>query len=237
MATPSANPSSTPQPNGFQPFSAGDGGKVHDRVHHLIDDERYDEALTLLSGWLDRHEGSGSEWVHLQWHMAVLEISAGRPLDALERFRVYIRPAVRAGEAVTDAPSLLWRLCLAGTRGLEPDWDRVRAAADRHEDHGRDPYVELHDVLALTGARDFRSLDRKLDALLESVGSKQDRILLRTAWGLRTFASHDYRVAAALLADSEVNASQLGGSRAQNGLFAQIREEACSRSSQQRLAA
>jgi hypothetical protein len=226
-----AHAASNAPTNGFRPFNDGAAGRVHDRVHRLIDDARHDEARTLLGDWLDCNQGSGSEWVHLQWHLAVLELGSGALLEALERFRLHIRPAIEAREALTDAPSLLWRLFLAGSRGLKLDWDRVRAAANHHGDHRQDPYVDLHDVLALAGAGDLRSLDRWLDAHLDGVGSEQDRILLKTAWGLRSFASRDYGVAAALLADGEVDASRLGGSRAQNLLFEQIRDAAASRSS------
>jgi hypothetical protein len=231
MTEATAHAVSNPQPNGFRPFGDGDRGRVHDRVHQLIDDARYDEARTLLEDWLDHHDGGGGEWVHLQWHLAVLELGSGTPTEALDRFRIHIRPAIEAGEALTDAPSLLWRLCLAGQRGLKDDWERVRAAADRPQDHRHDPYVELHDALALAGAGDLGSLDRWLDTHLDHAGSEEDRILLKTAWGLRSVASRDYGVAAVLLADAEVEASQLGGSRAQNALFEQIRDAAASRSS------
>jgi hypothetical protein len=227
-----AHTDANPQPNGFRPFNDGDRGKVHDRVHRLIDDGRYDEARTLLADWLAHNDGSGSEWVHLQWHLAVLELGSGASLDALDRFQAHIRPAIEAGEALTDGPSLLWRLCMAGSRGLRDDWERVRAAADRPQDHRQDPYVELHDALALAGARDLRSLDRWLDAHLDGAGTEEDRILLKTAWGLRSFASRDFGAAAALLADAAVSASRLGGSRAQNALFEQIRGAAARRLAQ-----
>jgi len=229
--------------SGFRLFSAGDAGAAHVLSHQMLDEGRMEEGHHFLGAWLGQHErpeddrNGDSDWVHLQWHMAVFEIATGRVREACERFRQEILPAVPAGKALTDAPSLLWRLSLAAAaEPLNVDWKEVheaaRARVARTEDAGDstdDPYVELHHLLALAGAGDLELLTRWLDDRLETGGGEVRSILLRLGWALRTFATQDYEVAASLLSGTVGPVSQLGGSRAQNELFAELAQEAARR--------
>jgi len=98
-------------------------------AHRLLDAGRPEEGHRVIGAWLATHEGTGSDWIHLQWHMAVFEIATGRWSSAFRRFARHILPAVSAGDAHTDAPSLLWRLSLASPGGVEIPWEPVRDAA------------------------------------------------------------------------------------------------------------
>lgn len=214
--------------SGFRFFSEGAPGEAHALAHRLLDEGRERDGLRLLGDWLSRHDGEGSQWVHLHWHMAVFEIAAGRLQDAHRRFQERILPAVATGEALTDGPSLLWRLWLAGGDELELEWGPVRDAAVRHLGQSGDPYVELHNVLALAGARDVVAIDRWLDSRYALADSERERFLLQMAWALRTFANRDWVPCLTLLASVE-KISQLGGSRAQNELFGDLRRSAARR--------
>ena len=214
--------------SGFRYFSAGELGAMHAMAHDMLDEGLLAEGLERLGEWLDGRSGGGSQWVHLQWHMAVFEIAGGKLDEAHARFQQWILPAVAAGEALTDGPSLLWRLWLAGGRSLELEWGPVRDAAINHLDSVTDPYVALHNLLALAGARDVVAIDRWLDSHYECCSSTVgDRFLLRMAWALRTFANRDFEPSATLLEEVQL-VQMLGGSRAQNELFEHIRFEASS---------
>jgi len=110
-------------------FCEGASGWAHVEAHRLLDAGQPDEGHRVLGAWLASHEGDGSDWIHLQWHMAVFEIATGLWSSAFRRFARHILPSVSTGDAHTDAPSLLWRLSLATPAGAEIPWEPVRDAA------------------------------------------------------------------------------------------------------------
>jgi len=207
-------------------FCDGASGWAHVEAHRLLDEERPEEGHRLLGAWLATHEGAGSDWVHLQWHMAVFEIAIGRWASAFQRYVGEIQPAVAAGEAYTDAPSLLWRLSLASAGGTEIPWEPVRHAAVEGLSGNSDPYVELHHLLALAGAGDGSAIKRWRRIRVHDASSLSDHLLTRMAEGLNAFAGSDYSRAAVTLTATAPHAWRLGGSRAQNQLFELISQEA-----------
>lgn len=254
---------------GFRFFTDGAMGEAHAMAHELLDGDREAEGYERLGAWLEAHPISGSEGIHLHWHQAVFEIAVGRVHAAHRRYLERIAPHVPSGGALTDAPSLLWRLWLAcggaerllrrvgaspataPTLGggaarpnrsisratpkpsadrapapLELDWTAVRdVARERVATLDERPYVQLHQLLALAGARDTSTIDRWLDGQYRKPRTPQRRFLLRLAWGLRTFANRDFSPSARLLAGGPEVAA-LGGSGAQNELFDDLRSRA-----------
>ena len=209
---------------GFAVFSGGSLGEAHVLAHRLLDEQRYEEGHRRLGAWLEGRSGSGSEWTHVQWHMAVFELSTGRVSDAAERFEREILPSIEARDAATDGPSLLWRLELAG-HSPGPSWDAARRVAARSLDDSASMWVQLHHVMALAGAGDLATLDRWLDAMPLEELDEQRRLLVRLAWCLRTFATRDFAVCTELLRDARAQLEALGGSSAQRELFADIERE------------
>jgi hypothetical protein len=207
-------------------FCEGASGLAHVEAHRLLDAGRPEEGHRVLGAWLAAHEGAGSDWVHLQWHMAVFEIATGRSTAAFDRFARHILPTVSSGEAYTDAPSLLWRLSLTSPGRAQIPWEPVRDAAIEGLHRLSSPYVELHHLLALAGAGDASSINRWRSTRARGVSSLSDHILTRMAEGLGAFATQDYSRAAVTLAAMAPQVSRLGGSRAQNQLFELISQEA-----------
>ena len=207
-------------------FCEGASGWAHVEAHRLLDAGRPEEGHRVLGAWLTTYEGAGSDWIHLQWHMAVFEIATGRWASAFQRYAGQILPAVSAGDAHTDAPSLLWRLSLASPGGVEIGWEPVRDAAVEGLRGLSSPYVELHHLLALAGAGDGSSITRWRGTRARDASSLSDHVLSRMAEGLDAFAAQDYSRAAVTLTAMAPQVSRLGGSRAQNELFEQISQEA-----------
>jgi hypothetical protein len=207
-------------------FCEGASGWAHVEAHRLLDEDRPEEGHRVLGDWLATHEGSGSDWTHLQWHMSVFEIATGRWGSAFSRFVREIQPAVSMGDAFTDAPSLLWRLSLTSPGGVEIPWEPVREAAVEGMRGPSTRYVELHHLLALAGAGDASTIHRWRSARTREVPSLSDHILNRMAEGLGAFATEDYSQAAVTLAAAAPRVSRLGGSHAQNQLFEHISHEA-----------
>ena len=207
-------------------FCEGAFGWAHVVAHRLLDAGRPEEGHRVLGAWLAAHEGAGSDWIHLQWHMAVFEIATERCASAFDRFERHILPAVSAGDAHADAPSLLWRLSLMSPGRAQIPWEPVRDAAIDGLRRLSSPYVELHHLLALAGAGDVSAISRWRSTRARDVPSLSDHILIRMAEGLGAFAAQDYSRAAVTLAATAPQVWRLGGSRAQNQLFELISQEA-----------
>ena len=135
MCTSTSSPSSTSRADrtGFRYFSEGSAGAAHDLAHRLLDADRVEEGWRRLGAILeelDEADVTGARGAHLQWHMAVFEIAVGRCAEAHARFREHLLPLVDSGQVLTDAPSLLWRLWVAGHRE-DLEWDAVAEPARR----------------------------------------------------------------------------------------------------------
>ena len=89
-----------------------------------------------------------------------------------------------------------------------------------------EPYVELHNLLALAGAGDVASLDKWLGDHEQDRHSPSKATVLWMGRGLRAFAARDYPQAVTMLAEGVPGVSVLGGSYAQNQLFDGIHLEA-----------
>lgn len=207
-------------------FCDGASGLAHVVAHHHLDAGQPEEGYRVLGAWLATHEGTASDWTHLQWHMAVFEIATGRWTSAFQRFLRHILPAVSAGEAYTDAPSLLWRLSLSSPGRAEIPWEPVREAAIEGVRAPSSPFVELHHLLAFAGAGDQSSIERWRSTRTREVSSLSGHVLTRMAEGLGAFVAQDYPRAAVTLTATARQISRLGGSRAQNELFELISQEA-----------
>jgi hypothetical protein len=208
--------------SGFRLFAHGDAGEAHVMAHRMLDEARYELGHRLLGAWLDRHEGAGSDWTHLHWHMAVFEIAVGEWKAALARFEREIMPvATSSDDALTDAPAMLWRLWLSAPREVALPWEPLRATAVRNLGRHQCPYVELHCLLALAGARDLETLDEWL-RIKRHRNDERTKLLAQLVGGLRAFTASDYALAASVFDEVVPRISELGGSHAQNLLFKEI---------------
>ena len=210
--------------SGFAAFSSGDAGRAHVKAHELLEHGQHERGYQFLTRWLDEYPSAGVEWIHLHWHVAVFAIGTGRTEEAYDRYVRFIEPEIPRHLALTDAPSLLWRLAL---EGVVLDWEPAHAAAAARTRVDGDPYVELHHALAFAGARDLQKLDAWLDEHLLGHRGRNRRearpsALLGVAVALRLFANDDFTVAARLLETTSQQVSSLGGSHAQNALFGEI---------------
>ena len=204
--------------SGFSLFSTGADGSAQDRC---------ELGHQLLGAWLEGCAGMGSDWVHLQWHMAVFELELGHWEAAFARFERQILPAATTTEdALTDAPALLWRLSLAARRPIELPWQPVRATALARMRRPSSPYVELHNLLALAGAGDLTSLDQWLQKQTPLARSRSEALVARMAAALRAYAGGNFELAATVLANVVLDIAVVGGSRAQNRLFTQLAQAA-----------
>lgn len=213
--------------SGYAVFSEGEGGAMHVMAHRMLDSGQIELGHRLLGDWLAGRKGSGSKWVHLQWHMAIFEVSLGEWQSALARFRQHILPAVLTSfDALTDAPAFLWRLSLEAGRQVPLPWEPVRARALSSMQRPCSAFVNAHNLLALAGARDIDNLEKWLEQQATKAVSCAEEIVIRIANGLRSYVQGSYEHAATELATVTPYVAKVGGSRAQNELFTKLHEAA-----------
>jgi hypothetical protein len=209
--------------SGYEIFSKGDQGAAHVLAHQMADTGRYELGRRLLGSWLDGRNGSGSEWVHLHFHMALFELATGHWEAAHRRYLDHVLPTAESSEdALTDAPALLWRLTLSAPDGTKLEWEPLRQTALARIRRPSDPFIELHNVLALAGAGDLRSLNAYVSS--RTADSLRMRLVRKVATALSAFVKGHYDRAAELLGRLLPRIPEIGGSRAQVQLFQLLAE-------------
>jgi hypothetical protein len=209
--------------SGYTVFSDGDIGSAHVMAHRLLDAGDIALGRKRLGQWLAGREGSGSDWSHIHFHMAVFELEAGDWNSAHARFLTEVLPiAVATEDALTDAPALAWRLALrAGARrGRDLPWAPLRRTALRALEQESEPFVELHNLLALAGAGDTDSLDHWLRR--RRGRSASFNTVVQMGETLRDVTLKRCRRAADRLREIVPEIQAIGGSLAQNALFTEL---------------
>jgi hypothetical protein len=209
--------------SGIQIFSRGELGKAHVMSHLLVDSGRSDLGYLKLGRWLQTQQGSGSQWMHLQFHMGIFEIETGHWQQALRRLLLEILPeATECRNALTDAPALCWRIAFAATGQPDLPWEALGKVALDHLYKTESPFTKAHHMLALAGLGDWISINRWIRQGEITGDSMQRQVLLQLARALSAYARHSYEVATNLLAGVVPRFRLLNGSQAQNGLIPQL---------------
>jgi hypothetical protein len=209
--------------SGYEIFGHGPSGEAHALAHRLADTARWGLGHHLLGEWLDTHSGQGSDWVHLQFHMAIFELALGDWDAAHRRFLSEVLPtAASTAEALTDAPALLWRLALSAPEHVMLPWEPIRRTALAHMQGTSDPFVQLHHLMALAGAKDTSSIALWLRTESRFASIKEQRVLERFALAMSALSSGAFLRAADLLHAVLPDLPEVGGSQAQNQLFDQL---------------
>ena len=211
--------------SGYTVFSHGHEGAAHVSAHRMLDEGQIALGHTQLGAWLDDRTGSGSDWAHLQFHMAIFELGVGRWKAAYARFLTEILPvAATTEDALTDAPGLLWRLAITATEAVELPWQALRRTAHDSMRQLREPFVELHHLLTFAGARDRDSIDAWLRIHASQIRSQRECLVVEAGHALRAYVESDYAAAALELDRLAPLMPLVGGSRAQNELFKDLAE-------------
>ena len=206
--------------SGYEIFSQGPLGEAHALAHQLADTAQWHRGHQLLGSCLDTQSGEGSDWIHLQFHMAIFELALDDWGSAHRRFLREILPAAtRTAQALTDAPALLWRLALSAPAPVKLPWEPIRRTALAHLYEPNDPFVQLHHLMALAGAKDTDSIALWVGKI-STLATADDRwILKRFAHAMLALSRDEFAKAANRLHPSLPDLALIGGSQAQNVLF------------------
>jgi len=172
---------------------------------------------------------------HLWWHWGLFHLARGETHAALTVYDEHVRGS-RSGQVadMIDASALLWRVELSGAATGER-WAELAAAWEEHIEDGYCTFNDMHAMLALVGARDWRGA-RRLESTLERSQSRSTRygettrlVGVPVARALIAFGSGDYARAAQTLGLLPSSAHRIGGSHAQRDLLYLTRLEALRR--------
>ena len=208
---------------GYEIFSHGASGAAHAFAHRMFDSGQIHAGRRGLEAWVAGRHGRGSDWLHLHFHLALFELETGDWQRAYDRFETEIlAAAASSAEALTDAPGLLWRLQITAPEPVALPWQPLRrtALANLHRDLSA--FVQLHNLLAIAGAGDVRGMQRWLESGSAAEMTPGDRQLRQFAPALIALAAGSWRQAGLLLQATMHEISSVGGSGAQNTLFAQL---------------
>lgn len=202
--------------SGFRVFSSGNAGLAHARAHRDLERAEHEAGRRALAAWLEDRPATDGKLAHLHWHLMVFELGCGDVAEAHARFSRELLPVASTTEdALTDAPSAVWRLRLAGAELSPREVEAVAHTARAHleREPSADPWVVLHDLLALAAAGHTGAIDAWL---ARGEGPPTLRLAAR---GLRALADGDMISALAPLVRATPDIRRLGGSHAQNALF------------------
>lgn len=206
--------------SGYEIFGQGPLGEAHALAHQLADTAQWHLGNQLLGAWLDTRSGEGSDWIHLQFHMAIFELALDDWSSAHRRFVHEILPAAaHTAQALTDAPALLWRLALSATAPVNLPWEPIRRTALAHLYESDDPFVQLHHLMALAGAKDTDSIALWLETVPALAVTDEQSTLKRFAHAMLALSCDEFATASDRLHRILPDLSLIGGSRAQNQLF------------------
>jgi tetratricopeptide (TPR) repeat protein len=162
---------------------------------------------------------------HLWWHWALFHLAAGGIETAVLIYDEQVRRDRSAEVAdMIDASALLWRIELLGGDSGER-WTELAAAWETRIEDGYCTFNDMHAMLALVGARNWRAATR-LESVLHRRQARSDRygemtrlVGLPVCRALMAFGQGDYARATRAVGLLPAVAHRIGGSHAQRGLL------------------
>jgi len=155
----------------------------------------------------------------------LFNLALGEIQAALTIYDEHVRSSRSAEIAdMIDASALLWRIELLGG-DTDDRWIELAAAWEGHIEDGYCTFSDMHAMLALVGARDWRGARRLENALQRSQSSatrygEMTRLVgLPVGSALIDFGRGDYARATQALGLLPASAHRIGGSHAQRDLL------------------
>jgi hypothetical protein len=162
---------------------------------------------------------------HCWWHLGLFHLSLGE----VDRALALYDNRVRAGHSLEvsdliDASALLWRIELM-TDSVGARWNELAFAWTRHINDGFCSFNDLHAMLALVGAQDWKgahTLERELvlrQHLITRHGETTRLVGLPACQAILAFGRGDYARCVKLLSSLPPLAHRIGGSHAQRDVL------------------
>ncbi|MEZ4523528.1 MAG: tetratricopeptide repeat protein [Thermomicrobiales bacterium] len=203
------------------------GNASHNMAHCFYETSDYTGGIEFIAEWIDAYDARAPFFSHLNWHLALFELTQGRYKRAHEIYRQTIRPSVLEqagglGPPIADATSLLWRFRLYGYPVSADEWDEVATFSRDSVNAGSYAWQDMHAALALAATGDTTTLDAMTERLRRRAerGNTMDaEVTLPLVRGIEAFARGAYDETVKLIEPIAPEMVRLGGSRAQRQVF------------------
>ena len=203
------------------------GNASHNMAHCFYETADYTGGIDFIATWVDEYDERAPFFSHLNWHLALFELTQGRYKRAHEIYRQTIRPSVLEqagglGPPIADATSLLWRFRLYGYDVPRDEWDEVAAFSRDSVNAGSYAWQDMHAALALAATGDTASLDamtQRLRRRAERGNAMDAEITLPLVSGIEAFSRGDFDEAINLMEPVASQMVRTGGSQAQRQVF------------------
>ncbi len=201
------------------------GWGAHTKGHVAYETGDPVAARRYLAGWLTQYPRDGLLYSHLTWHLALAELEAGAPNEAMRLYNEGFSLAVHSGAArakITDAVSFLWRWELAGHPRNDQAWRIIHDFASKAVPHPAIAFSDLHVALAQAAMHDDAgraAWTREIDDLASDGRYNSGDLVPRLARGFAAFHQQDFTATIELLAPLIDDGERVGGSRAQLDLL------------------
>jgi tetratricopeptide (TPR) repeat protein len=203
------------------------GNASHNMAHCFYETADYTGGIEFIAQWIDDYDARAPFFSHLNWHLALFELTQGRYKRAHEIYRQTIRPSVLEqagglGPPIADATSLLWRFRLYGYAVPEGEWAEVARFSRDAYHAGSYAWQDMHAALALAATGDTTTLDEmtaRLRRRAERGNAMDAEVTLPLVRGIEAFARGAYDETVKLMEPLATQMVRTGGSQAQRQVF------------------
>jgi hypothetical protein len=208
------------------------GHASHCMAHVLYEEGDPANGAAFLDAWLPGYERGAQLYGHLNWHLALFELVAGRPERTLKLVDDGLQPSRAPGPAlgvVADAASLLWRTELTTGECMGERWPAVAELAATAFPKPSITFADMHCALAFAATNDAARIGTLVDALRERLEAGRvpaGPVVVGLAEGALAFANDDYEAAVRAMAPLRDEVVRIGGSHAQRDVFEETLLEA-----------
>ena len=197
-------------------------GAAHVVSHVNYENNRHTGGSDWLATWLQDYDRRAGLHCHLNWHLALFELSLGHYSRAMQIYDEDIAPANGTPVKLADMSSFLWRLQLYGCSAAELDWDAITPLAEPAAASPAATFFAAHAALWAAARHDDATL-AALAEKLRDLGAKGHPIaatvVLPLVQGIAAFAHADYDEAIRQIEPIADDIVRLGGSHAQREVF------------------
>jgi len=190
---------------------------AHALAHFFSEADECDAGTEFIEDWLPGYDPGATLYAHLSWHRALWRLQANDVEGALELYAEALRPARNQAppiNVISDAASLLWRICLRDEK--EVDWAEVHAYAKARFPLPSAHFIEWHLAIAAAGAGELQALDQRVATLADPPPGP---VLRNVCIAFKSFAERDYETTVDLLEPMVSQFVRLGGSGAQRAVL------------------
>ncbi|CAN5798910.1 tetratricopeptide repeat protein [soil metagenome] len=203
------------------------GNASHNMAHCFYETADYTGGIEFIAEWVGEYDARAPFFSHLNWHLALFELTQGRYKRAHEIYRQTIRPSVLEqagglGPPIADATSLLWRFKIYGYPVPDDEWAEVATFSRDSVSAGSYAWQDMHAALALAATGDSTTLDdmtQRLRRRAERGNAMDAEVTLPLVRGIEAFARGAYDETIKLIAPLAPEMVRTGGSDAQRQVF------------------